>query len=162
MNVLIDVVLLGVGATIFMDLYALIIKKVWNIPSLDYRIVGRWIGHFKDGTFSHPNIIQTTPIQGERALGWMAHYCIGIAFAYVLLLIWGKDWLMQPTALPAIFIGLATTLAPWFMMQPAFGFGIAASKLPNPSIARLRSLQAHLIYGIGLYLAGLLISILFK
>ncbi|RXM53244.1 MULTISPECIES: DUF2938 domain-containing protein [unclassified Chryseobacterium] len=162
MNVLIDAVLLGVGATIFMDVYALIIKKLWNIPSLDYRILGRWIGHFKDGVFSHPNIIQATPVQGEKALGWLAHYSIGIAFAFVLLLIWGEEWLVYPTAFPAIFIGLATTLAPWFMMQPAFGFGIAASKLPNPTTARLRSLQAHLIYGIGLYLAGLFISILFK
>lgn len=162
MNVLIDAVLLGVGATIFMDVYALIIKKFWNIPSLDYRILGRWIGHFKDGIFSHTNIIQATPVQGEKALGWMAHYSIGIAFAYVLLFIWGEHWLVHPTALPAIFIGLVTTIAPWFIMQPAFGFGIAASKLPNPTIARLRSLQAHLIYGIGLYLTGLLISILFK
>lgn len=162
MNVLIDAVLLGIGATIFMDVYALIIKKLWNIPSLDYRILGRWIGHFKDGVFSHPNIIQATPVQGEKALGWLAHYSIGIAFAFVLLLIWGEEWLVYPTAFPALFIGLATTLAPWFMMQPAFGFGIAASKLPNPTTARLRSLQAHLIYGIGLYLAGLFISILFK
>ncbi|MGE8555441.1 MAG: DUF2938 domain-containing protein [Chryseobacterium jejuense] len=162
MNVLIDAVLLGVGATIFMDVYALIIKKFWNIPSLDFRILGRWIGHFKDGTFSHPNIIQATPIEGEKAIGWIAHYSIGIVFAYLLLFIWGEDWLVHPTAFPPVFIGLATTIAPWFMMQPAFGFGIAASKLPNPTIARLRSLQAHLMYGIGLYLAGLLISSLFK
>lgn len=162
MNVLIDAVLLGAGATIFMDVYALSIKKFWNIPSLDYRILGRWIGHFKDGTFSHPNIIQAKPINGEKAVGWMAHYSIGIVFAYLLLFIWGEDWLVQPTAFPPIFIGLATTIAPWFMMQPAFGFGIAASRLPNPTITRLRSLQTHLIYGIGLYLTGLLISILIK
>lgn len=162
MKVLIDAVLLGVGATVFMDVYALIIKKLWNIPSLDYRILGRWIGHFKNGKFTHPNIIQAPPIQGEKALGWMAHYTIGIVFAYVLLFFWGENWLVHPTVFPAVFIGLATTLAPWLMMQPAFGFGIAASKLPNPTVARLRSLQAHLIYGIGLYLAGLFISILCK
>lgn len=159
---LIDAVLLGVGATVFMDMYALIIRKFWNIPSLDYRILGRWIGHFKDGKFCHSNIIQTTPIQGEQIIGWTSHYLIGITFAYILLLIWGENWLVTPTILPPVFIGLATTLAPWFMMQPAFGFGFAASKLPNPALARFRSLQAHLIYGIGLYLTGLFISILFK
>ncbi|MFP3733019.1 DUF2938 family protein, partial [Bacillus sp. SIMBA_006] len=83
-----------------MDIYALIIKKLWNIPSLDYRILGRWIGHFKNGKFSHPNIIQATPIQGEKAIGWLAHYSIGIMFAYVLLLIWGESWLLHPTAFP--------------------------------------------------------------
>lgn len=162
MNMLIDAVLLGVGATIFMDVYALIIKKLLNIPPLDYRLLGRWIGHFKNGKFSHSNIIQALPIRGEKAIGWLAHYSIGIIFAYLLLLIWGEGWLVDPTISPAIFIGLATTLAPWLMMQPAFGFGIAASKLPNPSVARLRSLQTHLIYGIGLYLSGLLISFLSK
>ncbi|MGU3374823.1 DUF2938 domain-containing protein [Chryseobacterium sp. M5A1_1a] len=162
MNVLIDAVVLGVGATVFMDLFALTIKKLWNVPSLDYRIVGRWIGHFKNGKFSHPNIIQATPIQGEKTIGWLAHYSIGIMFAYVLLFIWGENWLVTPTPFPAIIIGLATTLAPWLMMQPAFGFGIAASKLPNPTIARLRSLQAHFVYGMGLYLSGLFISSLFK
>lgn len=162
MDVLVNAMLLGVGATLFMDGYALIIKKIWNIPSLDYRIVGRWIGHFKNGTFSHSTIIQATPIRGEKVLGWLAHYSIGIAFAYLLLLLWGKGWLVQPTVFPPICIGLVTTLAPWFIMQPAFGFGIAASKLPNPTVARLRSLQAHLIYGIGLYLVGLFISTFFK
>lgn len=161
MNMLINAVLLGLGATAFMDLFALIIKKLWNIPSLDYRIVGRWIGHFKNGIFSHPNIIQASPIRNEKVIGWVAHYSIGIMFAYVLLLIWGENWIIQPRLFPAIAIGLVTTLAPWLMMQPAFGFGIAASKLPNPSMARLRSIQVHLVYGIGLYLSGLFISILF-
>ncbi|AZA76211.1 DUF2938 domain-containing protein [Chryseobacterium sp. G0186] len=162
MNVLIDAVLLGVGATVFMDIFALIIRKLWNIPSLDYRILGRWIGHFKNGKFSHSNIIQATPVRGEKTIGWLAHYSIGIIFAYVLLCIWGENWLMAPTPFPGILIGLATTLAPWLIMQPAFGFGIAASQLPNPTIARLRSLQAHFVYGMGLYLSGLFISILFK
>lgn len=162
MNVLIGAVLLGVGATVFMDVFALIIRKLWNIPSLDYRILGRWIGHFKNGKFSHSHIMQATPVQGEKTIGWLAHYSIGIIFAYVLLFIWGENWLTAPTPFPAIFIGLATTLAPWLMMQPAFGFGIAASKLPNPTLARLRSLQAHFVYGMGLYLSGLFISILFK
>lgn len=153
---LIDAVLLGAGATVFMDLYTLVIKKIWNIPSLDYCILGRWIGHFKKGTFNHPNIIQASRLQGEKALGWIAHYSIGIIFAYVLLFTWGESWLIHPTAFPPVVIGLATTLAPWLIMQPAFGFGIAASRLPHPSIARLRSLQAHLVYGIGFIYNGII------
>lgn len=72
---------------------------------------------------------------------------------FLLLLICGLDWLYQPTFLVCIIVGVATTAAPWFMMQPAFGFGIAASKTPKPVTARLRSLQAHAIYGFGLYIA---------
>ncbi|MBB6499089.1 DUF2938 domain-containing protein [Pedobacter cryoconitis] len=151
--------IIGIGATLVMDIYAIIIKRFFNIPSLDYALLGRWVGHFKGGVFSHQNIMQTEKIEGERIIGWIAHYLIGISFACLLLLIWGIEWAYQPTILPALIIGLSTTVAPWFMMQPAFGFGIAASKTPNPSLARFRSLKAHTVYGIGLYLAGLLLSI---
>lgn len=74
-------IFIGVGATIFMDLYALFIKTAFKIPSLDYALVGRWIGHFKQGVFAHKNILHAGKITGERALGWMAHYLIGISFA---------------------------------------------------------------------------------
>ena len=150
--------IIGIGATLIMDIYAIIIKRLFNIPSLDFRIVGRWIGHFKNGVFSHKNILQAETIRYERAIGWLAHYLIGISFAFLLLLIWGTEWACKPTFWPAITIGLLTTIAPFFLMQPAFGFGIAASKTPNPNLARFRSLKAHAIYGIGLYVAALLLS----
>lgn len=150
-------IFIGVSATIFMDVYALVLRKVFQIPSLNYAFLGRWIGHFKRGVFRHSTIMQATPIQGEKAIGWMAHYFIGIAFAFVLLVIWGVEWIEQPNLLPALFVGILTTVAPFFMMQPAFGFGFAASKTPQPQTARIRSLMTHTIYGIGLYLGGVLL-----
>jgi hypothetical protein len=41
-------------------------------------------------------------------------------------------------------------------MQPGMGAGIAASKTPNPNVARLRSIVTHTVYGIGLYGSALL------
>ncbi|WP_127350177.1 DUF2938 family protein, partial [Enterobacter ludwigii] len=35
--------------------------------------------------------------------------------------------------------------------QPAFGFGIAASRTPHPWLSRLLSLLTHIVFGIGLY-----------
>ena len=46
---------------------------------------------------------------------------------------------------------------PWLVMQPSFGFGIAASRAPNPTGARLKSLMTHTVFGIGLYLWALLL-----
>ncbi|MDR0195504.1 MAG: DUF2938 domain-containing protein [Myroides sp.] len=152
--------ILGIGATIFMDLYAIIIKKLFNIPSLNYAFVGRWIGSFTKGVFSHLNIVQATPVKNEKALGWLAHYCIGITFGFVLLLVCGLEWVSTPTFWPAFIIGVGTTVFPFFMMQPAFGFGVAASKLPNPNTARFRSILAHAIFGIGLYVTGLILSLI--
>ncbi|MGU3377537.1 DUF2938 domain-containing protein [Chryseobacterium sp. M5A1_1a] len=153
-------IIIGIGATIIMDIYSLLMRLVFKIPSLDMGIVGRWIGHFKHGVFSHKNIIHAEEIKGERIIGWTAHYLIGICFAFLLLLIYGVEWAYNPTFFPALAIGILTTIAPWFLMQPAFGFGVAASKLPNPNIARLRSLMAHTIFGIGLYIAGLIFSMI--
>ncbi|WP_078666922.1 DUF2938 family protein [Chitinophaga eiseniae] len=68
----------------------------------------------------------------------------------------------RPTIGPPLAIGILTTVAPWFMMQPAFGFGVAASKTPNSAVARMRSLKTHTVYGIGLYLAALLLSLCIK
>jgi hypothetical protein len=48
--------------------------------------------------------------------------------------------------------------APLFVMQPAMGMGIAASKTPNPATARLRSLVVHAAFGVGLYVSALLLA----
>ena len=58
------------------------------------------------------------------------------------------------TLLPALVVGVVTVVFPFFVMQPGMGFGIAASKAPDPMRARLRSLMTHTVFGIGLYLAA--------
>ncbi len=149
-------VTIGIGATIIMDLWAVLLKRVFSAPLLDYRIVGRWILYMPQGKFKHDNILKTTPVSGEVALGWFAHYVTGIVFAALLLLVAGLQWTQNPTILPAVAAGIISVAAPFFIMQPGFGFGIAASKTPAPATARLRSLMTHTVFGIGLYLAALL------
>jgi hypothetical protein len=43
-------------------------------------------------------------------------------------------------------------------MQPSLGLGIAASRSPNPTRARLKSLVTHIVFGIGLYVCALGVS----
>jgi hypothetical protein len=147
-------VLIGVGATVVMDLWAVLLKRCFGIPSLDYRLVGRWLGHMPRGRFAHDNIAAVSPARGELILGWGAHYAIGIVFAALLLVLCGRDWAHQPTLAPALGMGLATLVAPFFVMQPGMGFGVAASKTPKANTARLRSVAAHTVFGIGLYVAA--------
>ncbi|MFY2642194.1 DUF2938 domain-containing protein [Achromobacter insuavis] len=157
-DLLLRAVLIGVGATLVMDLWALLLKRLFNAPSLDYAMVGRWIGHLPRGRLTHPGIARSAPIAGERAIGWIAHYAIGVLFALLLLALWGPAWAARPTLLPALIVGIATVAAPFLILQPGMGAGIAASKLPKPGVARLRSLMAHASFGIGLYLAGWLVA----
>jgi hypothetical protein len=144
-------VVIGVGASALMDVWALITRRAFGIQGLDYALLGRWIGHFGRGRFFHERIASAAPVRGERPLGWLAHYSIGVAFAYLLLLIWGLEWARSPTLWPPLAIGLGTIVAPWFVLQPGMGAGIAASRTPNPGATRLRNLATHAVYGIGLY-----------
>lgn len=160
MNVILEIVMIGIGATIIMDLWAIIQKFLFNIPSLNYMYVGRWLGHFLKGEFFHDTILIAKPIKGETVIGWLTHYTIGIIFSFILIAIVGSDWLVKPTFLPAMMIGIISVIAPFFIMQPGFGFGLAGSKTPQPKVTRIRSLVAHLSYGIGLYFSAQLLLII--
>lgn len=83
-----------------------------------------------------------------------SHYLIGVFFAALLLLMVGLEWARQPTLLPALAFGVLSVVAPFFVLQPAMGAGIAASRTPRPNTARLRSTLAHGVFGVGLYLAA--------
>ncbi|POB13573.1 DUF2938 domain-containing protein [Halobacteriovorax sp. DA5] len=153
------IIILGILATLFMDLWAYMMKITFNIKGLDYKLVGRWAYYITQGTFFHQTIIQTKPAPNESLIGWSIHYLIGIFFAIVLIIIFGSDWLVAPQLIPALIVGLITLLAPFYIMQPAFGFGVAASLTPAPFQTRVKSIMAHTSYGVGLYLAGLTLSL---
>jgi len=93
-------------------------------------------------------------VRAELAIGWCAHYAIGIAFAFLLLAIWGWEWVRHPTFVPAMIVGIGTVAAPLFIMQPGMGSGVAASRTPRPAAARFQSLVTHAMFGLGLYLAA--------
>jgi hypothetical protein len=84
-------------------------------------------------------------VRGERLIGWTAHYLTGIAFAGVLLALWGIDWAHNPTLAPALIVGIGSVAAPFLVMQ-----------------ARVQSLVTHTVFGIGLYAAAWLQSTLWR
>jgi len=159
---LMSAILIGLGATLTFDLWALFLKHAFKIAPSNIYLVGRWLRYMPEGTFKHSNIVTTPQKSGECTVGWIAHYMIGIAFAVAFVAFVGNNWLQHPTPIPAIAFGIITVLAPFFIMQPAFGLGFAASKTSNPTQARLRSLINHTAFGIGLYLFGLLVSQLLR
>ena len=155
---LMNAILIGLGATLTTDLWALFLKHVFKITAPNYCLVGRWLRYMPEGTFKHSNIASAPQKSAECTVGWIAHYMIGVTFAVAFLVLVGNNWLQHPTLVPAILFGVVTVLAPFFIMQPAFGLGFAASKTPNPAQARLRSLMNHASFGISLYLFGLLVN----
>jgi uncharacterized membrane protein YagU involved in acid resistance len=157
-NYVLGAVGIGIGATLLMDLWNLFLKRKFNIPSLSYCVLGRWLGHMPEGTFRHANINAAPQKRFECALGWIAHYSIGIVFALAFIVLASGDWLARPTLLPALLFGIVTVVFPFFIMQPSFGLGIAASRTPKPWRARLKSLATHTVFGVGLYVCALGVS----
>jgi hypothetical protein len=108
------------------------------------------------GRIFHESIAAASRRRHECKVGWAAHYSIGVMFAAVFVGLTSRTWLHGPTLLPAVAFGVGTVMVPFLTMQPAFGLGIAASKTANPWRARFKSLTTHAVFGIGLYVSGLL------
>ncbi|MEH6631240.1 MAG: DUF2938 domain-containing protein [Halopseudomonas aestusnigri] len=147
-------VAIGLGATLIMDIWALILGLIWKVPSMNYGLVGRWVGHLLSGVMFHEQIGTSPVIRYEKFIGWVSHYFTGSVFSVLFGFIVGSNWQEDPQLVPAVVFGAITLIFPFFILQPAFGAGLAASKTPNPPIARLRSLNAHVSFGLGLYLTA--------
>ncbi|HEE0339989.1 TPA: DUF2938 family protein, partial [Serratia marcescens] len=104
-DLLVRILLTGAGATLCMDLWALLLKRRFDIPSLDYALVGRWFLGMFDGRWFHATIVTAPPRRGEREIGWILHYAIGIAFAFIPLGLAGSEWYAAPEPLIALLSG---------------------------------------------------------
>lgn len=149
-------VVIGAGATLLLDLWALLLNRLAGLPRPNWALVGRWFAHLPRGRFVHEDIAQAEPVANERAIGWIAHYAVGILFAAALLLIWGLGWARNPSFLPALIVGLVTVGCGWFILQPGMGAGIAASKRSNAGQVRVLNIVGHVVFAIGLYGTALL------
>jgi hypothetical protein len=161
MDLALRTLVIGAIATGIMDVWGVLRAPLLGLPRANYRLIGRWFAYMPRGRFRHAQIAASPPLPAEHAIGWVAHYSIGIAFAALLVLLGGDAWLRHPSLGLALLVGLSTLVAPLLIMQPAMGAGLAGSKSPNPRAARVQSVLTHLIYAIGLYGAGWLCVLLF-
>jgi len=144
-------VAIGLGATVAMDLWAIVLNKVFGQPLPNWGMVGRWVGHLRHGTVFHDSIGRAEPVANEVAIGWAFHYFVGIVYGILLVVLVGSDWLRAPTLLPAFILGMVTVGAGWFLLAPGMGNGWAASRTPNPTKARAFNLVAHTVFALGMF-----------
>jgi hypothetical protein len=144
-------VLVGVAATVTMDVLASVARRAGLIVGAKGQWVGRWYLGIARGQFIHSNIAAAPEQAGEKRAALIGHYLIGIALA--VLYVVGAGWLgVSPgTFLVALGYGLATCVFPWFLMYPAFGFGLLGIKGPPELRLFTTSLINHLFYGFGLW-----------
>ncbi|TJW07181.1 MAG: DUF2938 domain-containing protein [Mesorhizobium sp.] len=149
-------VVIGIGATVLMDIWAIFLNAAFAQPRSNWGLVGRWVWHLRNKIF-HEDIGEATPYAHETALGWAFHYLVGIVYGIILVALAGTAWLAAPTFLPAFILGMVTVGAGWFLLAPGMGAGWAASKRPNPMQIRALNLISHTVFALGLFGTALLI-----
>lgn len=157
-GILIWAIPVGLGAALIMDSfgYALRFTLGWQGPR--FSPVGRWVLHMPSGVFAHNTIAEASPKQGEMIVGWSVHFLTAIGYALVLLVFGGSNWLAQPDIILALLVGGATIVMPFCVMYPALGFGLAMSKTPAPWTARRKTLINHTVFGLGMWVSGLVLN----
>lgn len=158
MNMVAQGVLIGVPATILIDGWALILKHAFGLPTTNWNMVGRWVGHLHHGRFKHHDIASSAPVARESMLGWTTHYVVGglYGIGYVWLVIEVLN--QQPGPASAILYSVILLTAPWFILQPGLGLGILGRRAPRPWLMRMVNVSVHIVFGIGLYLGCYLLE----
>lgn len=151
-------VLMGLAGTAAMDIWAQVMHRAFGQPLPNWAMPGRWFGHIPKGQIFHDDIGAAEPIKGELGLGWALHYGVGVLYGLIWAVLAGADWLAAPTFLPVWIFALVTIAAGWFLLQPGMGLGWAAAKTGNPTKARIMGLIAHTVFGIGMWLAAVVVA----
>jgi len=143
-------IVVGIGATAAVDVFTFLLS-LFTHKGHGILYIGRWVAYIFKGQFVHNTIRETPSIENELLIGWLTHYAIGIAFAFALVMVFGKNWLNSPSLPPAMITGNVTLFIPICIVQPALGFGIAFSKIPHAPLLIIKIILIHAVYGIGLY-----------
>lgn len=155
MGVLFTGLLMGIGGTVAMDVWAWVLARLNVVPFPNWAMPGRWLGHVFRGRVFHDDIGAVDPVPGELGLGWVLHYGVGALYGIVFAALVGSAWLAAPSFLSVWIFSLITIAAGWFLLQPGMGLGWAASKTPNPWKARGLGLAAHTVFALGMWLVAL-------
>jgi len=142
----------GVGSTILLDLWVTLVEKATSIPPTNWGIVGRWIIGIPNGHWTLDTSVNHEPTVTEKVLGWLFHYIVGIAYAVLIILLFGAGFIDSPSIMPVIIVGLIlSTLAGLAILMPALGGGFMGRLIPNWFATFIYLVIAHAIFAIGQY-----------
>lgn len=149
--------IIGIGATLAMDLWAMFLTLAFRQPKANWAPVGRWFYHLKFGTVFHQTIADAAPYRHEQALGWIAHYAVGIAYGSSSSSRSAQAGLPdQPCCRPGS--GRLPLLRPaGSCCSRALGSAGPPRRRRTRTRSRALNLLAHTAFGLGLWLTALLI-----
>ena len=142
----------GIAGAVLMDVTETYVAKIGITSGVNIALVGRWFLGLLCGQLFHSNILNSKPLPQEVKAGWAFHFLVGgggVALFYPLF--------FEATGLPfpnnqllsGLLFGLSTSLLPWFILLPSFGWGLFGRRGPQGSNALLASTLSHIPYGLG-------------
>lgn len=145
----------GLFGAAVMDITEAIAARFGITSGVNVALVGRWAAGLARGRVRHADIRRSPAVPGEVALGWAFHLLAGgagVALLYPLAL---HGLGVAPAAHPlsgGLLFGLATSLLPWLVLLPAFGWSWGGHRGPPGANAWVASVVAHGPYGLAVAL----------
>ncbi|MFM9888782.1 MAG: DUF2938 family protein [Burkholderiales bacterium] len=142
----------GIVGAVLMDITETVAARFGITSGVNVALVGRWFMALTRGQFGHANILQSQPLPCEVTVGWAFHILVGgggVALLYPVFFQYAGIALPANHLLGGVLFGLATSLLPWFILLPSFGWGLFGRRGPRGSNALLASMISHVPYGLG-------------
>lgn len=142
----------GLFGALLMDIAEMIAAKFGITSGVNVALVGRWFLSLLRGQFFHTNILHAKPYAHEVRAGWVFHLLIGgggVALLYPLFFVALGSPLPGNHLFGGAMFGLATSVLPWFILLPSFGWGLFGRRGSSGSNALLASTLSHIPYGLG-------------
>lgn len=152
MNLFVLAFLGGIVGAVLMDVTETVAARAGISSGVNVALVGRWFLGLTRGRFAHADILDSPPVPGEVRAGWAFHILVGgggVALLYAALLQFPGPLPAPHLLLGGVLFGLATSVLPWFVLLPSFGWGWFGRRGPKGSNALLSSPLSHIPYGFG-------------
>jgi len=141
----------GIVGSVFMDMTEAQMSKLGISSGVKGTYIGRWVKGVLGGVFHHQDIAQSQPVKNEAGIGQIFHFIVGggvVALFYPVFIM--SIGISTNHLMMSLIFGLLTSVLPWFILMPSFGWGFFGSKAPPGSRPVLSPILSHIPYGFGI------------
>jgi len=142
----------GIVGAVLMDITETFAARAGLTSGVNVALVGRWALGLLRGQWAHADIARSPARPGEVRMGWAFHFLVGgggVALLYAAFVHAAGFNLPIQHLWGGVMFGAATSLLPWLLLLPAFGWGWFGSRGPRGSNTLLASTVSHIPYGLG-------------
>lgn len=142
----------GIIGAVSMDITEFYTARIGIHSGVNIALIGRWALGLLSGQLMHTNILESEPLPGEVRAGWFFHFLIGgggVALVYPLFFYSTGLSISHNPLIGGLLFGFATSLLPWLVLMPSFGWGTFGRRGPLGANALLASTLSHIPYGLG-------------